>query len=102
LVGRDSLILKEIDRVAQKIVNSERFPEMPLDLEEYEDSFELAQIEAEDDYREINPHPHTRAEESPEEATAEEFMRMIATQKQQIDELQGTVRMLTMQDQNQP
>jgi len=102
LVGRDSLILKGIDRVAQKIVHSERFPEMPLDLDEYEDSFALAQIEAEDDYRDINPHPHTRADQSPDEASAEEFMRLITAQKQQINELQGTVRALTMQDQNQP
>jgi len=61
LVGRDSLILKEIDRVAQKIVHSERFPEMPLDLDEYEDSFALAEIEAEDDYKQINPHPQHQA-----------------------------------------
>lgn len=102
LVGRDSLILKEIDRVAQKIVHSERFPEMPLDLDEYEDSFALAEIEAEDDYRNINPHPHTRLDQSPDEASAEEFMRLIAAQKQQINELQGTVRALTMQGQNEP
>ncbi len=102
LVGRDSLILKGIDRVAQKIVHSERFPEMPLDLEEYEDSFELTQIEAEDDYRDVNPHPHTRADQSPDEASAEEFMRLITAQKQQINELQGTVRMLTMQGRDEP
>jgi flagellar biosynthesis protein FlhG len=102
LVGRDSLILKEIDRVAQKIVHSERFPEMPLDLNEYEDSFALAQIEAEEDYREINPHPHTRAAQTPDEASAEEFLRLIAAQKQQINELQGTLRMLTMRGQEEP
>jgi flagellar biosynthesis protein FlhG len=96
LVGRDSLILKEIDRMAQKIVHSERFPEMPLDLEEYEDSFELATIEAEDDYASINPHPHTRVDEAPDEATAEEFIRLITAQKQQIKELQGTIHALTM------
>jgi flagellar biosynthesis protein FlhG len=102
LVGRDSLILKEIDRVAQKIVHSERFPEMPLDLNEYEDSFALAQIEAEDDYRQVNPHPHTRADQTPDEASAEDFMRLIAAQKQQINELQGTLRMLTMQEKDDP
>jgi flagellar biosynthesis protein FlhG len=102
LVGRDSLILKEIDRVAQKIVHSERFPEMPLDLDEYEDSFALAQIEAENDYREINPHPHTQAEQSPGEASVEDFLRLITAQKQQINELQGTVRALTMRGQSEP
>jgi flagellar biosynthesis protein FlhG len=99
LVGRDSLILKEIDRLAQKIVHSENFPEMPLDLESYEDSFELATIEAEDDYQDINPHPHTRVNEHPDEATTEEFIRLIAAQKAQIRELEGTLRMLTMQNQ---
>jgi flagellar biosynthesis protein FlhG len=98
-VGRDSLILKQIDRVAQKIVHSENFPDMPLDLDEYEDSFELATIEAEDDYQFINPHPHTRAEQQPDEATTEEFIRLIAAQKAQIRELEGTLRMLTMGDQ---
>ena len=102
LVGRDSLILKEIDRLAQKIVHSESFPDMPLDLNEYEDSFALAQIEAEDDYLHINPHPHTRPEQTPDEATTEEFIRLIAAQKQQINELQGTVRMLTMQAPENP
>ena len=96
LVGRDSLILKEIDRMAQKIVHSQRFPEMPLDLNEYEDSFELATIEAEDDYASINPHPHTLMDESPDQATAEEFIRLISAQKQQIKELQGTIHALTM------
>lgn len=98
LVGRESLILKEIDRVAQKIVHSARFPEMPLDLDEYEDSFELATIEAEDDYATINPHPHTRMEQAPDEATAEEFIRLISAQKQQIKELQGTIHALTMSE----
>lgn len=102
LVGRDSLVLKEVDRITQKIVHSERFPEMPLDLNEYEDSFALAQIEAEDDYSSINPHPHTRIDQSPDDASAEEFMRLIAAQKQQINELQGTVRALTMQGQSAP
>ncbi|MFW5689391.1 MAG: hypothetical protein ACOC1U_07460, partial [Spirochaetota bacterium] len=96
LVGRDSLILKEIDRITQKIVHSERFPEMPLDLNEYEDSFELATIEAEDDYAFINPHPHTRVDQTPDQATAEEFIRLITAQKQQIKELQGTIHALTM------
>jgi flagellar biosynthesis protein FlhG len=102
LVGRDSLILKEIDRLAQKIVHSDSFPEMPLDLDEYEDSFELAAIEAEDDYKDINPHPHTRMDQQPDEATAEEFIRLITAQKQEIKELQNTVRALTLQNGNTP
>lgn len=102
LVGRESLILKEIDRLAQKIVHSDNFPEMPLDVEEYEDSFGLATIEAEDDYKDINPHPHTRMDQQPDEATAEEFIRLITAQKQEIKELQNTVRALTLQKGNSP
>lgn len=96
LVGRDSLILKEVDRIAQKIIHSERFPEMPLDLNEYEDSFELATLEAEDDHASINPHPQIGMEQSQDQATVEEFIRLISAQKQQIRELQGTVRALTL------
>jgi flagellar biosynthesis protein FlhG len=96
LVGRDSLIVREIDRIAQKIIHSERFPEMPLDLEEYEDSFELATIEAEDDYGSANPHPRAEVNAGPDDSDAGEFIRLISAQKQQIRELQGTIHALTM------
>ena len=96
LVGRDSLILKEIDRMAQKIIHSERFPEMPLDLEEYEDSFALATIEAEDDHGSTNPHPRARIDAGSDDSDAGEFIRLISAQKQQIRELQGTIHALTM------
>ena len=96
LVGRDSLIVREIERVAQKIIHSERFPEMPLDLDEYEDSFALATIEAEDDHQSANPHPRAAIEAGSDDAAAGEFIRLISAQKQQIRELQGTIHALTM------
>lgn len=102
VVGRDSLILKEIDRMAQKIVHSEQFPDMPLDLSEYEDSFGLATIEAEDDFGAINAHPFTRLDQSAEDANAEEFIRLIAAQKNRIRDLERTVHALTMQTPQRP
>lgn len=89
----DSVVTLELDRMAQKIVQSPRFPTMPLDLNEYSDSFELARLEAQNDASD------GQGAETPGEETGlseEEFMKIISAQKQQIEELQGTVRMLTM------
>jgi flagellar biosynthesis protein FlhG len=88
----DSLVSREIDRIAQKILQSPQFPVMPLDLEEYEDSFELASIEAQNDFSDVEGIEDMRqAGISPED-----FLAVIAAQKKKIEELQGTVRMLTM------
>jgi flagellar biosynthesis protein FlhG len=89
----DSIVTLELDRMTQKLIQSPRFPNMPLDLNEYRDSFELARIEAQNDSPESHP-----AESSSEETglSQDEFMQIISAQKQQIEELQGTVRMLTM------
>lgn len=101
IVGQESLILREIDRVAQKLVHSERFPEMPLDLEEYEDSFGLAQIEAEDDFAAVVPRQRGPQPAPGEAEDTERLIGLIAEQKKKIEELQGTVRMLTMQQNQQ-
>lgn len=92
--SHDSVAAVELDRIAQKIIHSPRFPDMPIDLEEYESSFELAAVEAENDFAEIEQ----GATEEPDAVSLshEEFIAIIASQKQQIDELKGTVRMLTM------
>lgn len=88
----DSLVSREIDRIAQKILQSPQYPIMPLDLEEYEDSFELASIEAQNDFSDVEGIEDMRqAGISPED-----FLAIIAAQKKKIEELQGTVRMLTM------
>jgi flagellar biosynthesis protein FlhG len=44
-----SVTAEGMDRIVQKITLSKRFPEMPLELDYYKDSFELTQIEAEND-----------------------------------------------------
>jgi flagellar biosynthesis protein FlhG len=45
----ETIVAMELNRIAQKILQSERFPQMPYDLNLYKDSFELAEIEAEYD-----------------------------------------------------
>lgn len=102
MVGQQSLILREIDRIAQKLVHSERFPEMPLDLDEYEDSFGLAQIEADDDYAAVVPRSRGPQPSEGDQEDTQKLIELIAAQKQKIDELQGTVRMLTMQQDGPP
>ncbi len=92
---RSSIAAREIERIALKMVHSERFPEMPLDLDYYRDTFELTQIEAENDYRELA----TPLQGSDAALEMTELISMISAQKQQINELKSTVRMLTMKNQ---
>jgi flagellar biosynthesis protein FlhG len=88
----DSLVSREIDRIAQKLLQSPQYPIMPLDTREYEDSFGLAAIEAQNDFGEVEGIGDMRqAGISPED-----FLAIIAAQKKKIEELQGTVRMLTI------
>ncbi len=89
----DSLVSREIDRIAQKILQSPQYPVMPLDLQEYEDSFELASIEARNDFTEVDGMEDARQRAG---VSPEDFLAIIAAQKKKIEELQGTVRMLTM------
>jgi flagellar biosynthesis protein FlhG len=65
---------------------------MPLDYSEYSDSFELTRIEAENDYADVSG----EQEQGELGVSHEEFLSIIAMQKKQIEELRGTVRMLTM------
>jgi flagellar biosynthesis protein FlhG len=88
----DSLVSREIDRIAQKILQSPQFPIMPLDTEEYDDSFGLAAIEAQNDFSDVEGIEDMRQAG----ITPEDFLAIIAAQKKRIEELQGTVRMLTM------
>ncbi|NBF39286.1 MAG: P-loop NTPase [Spirochaetes bacterium] len=89
----DSLVSREIDRIAQKILQSPQYPVMPLDLQEYEDSFGLATIEARNDFTEVDGMEDARQRAG---VSPEDFLAIIAAQKKKIEELQGTVRMLTM------
>jgi flagellar biosynthesis protein FlhG len=90
----DSLAAAQISRIAQKILQSDRFPHMPLDLDYYADTYELALIEAQNDYEELQ----TMGSGEEEEIEAADMLAIISDQKRQINELRGTVRMLTMKD----
>lgn len=96
IVAEDAerLISVEIDRLAQKIVQSPEYPTMALATDMYEDSYELMRIEAQNDLAEL--HERESASEARDYADAEEFLEVLSAQKRQIKELQGTIRMLTM------
>ena len=87
----DAISTREISRISQKILQSERFPVMPLDLDYYADTYELALIEAQNDYDEIQ----TTAKDE-DDVDAGDLLAIISEQKQQINELRGTVRNLTL------
>jgi flagellar biosynthesis protein FlhG len=88
---------RQIERIAEKIVQSRNFPDLPLDLSMYKDSFELAAIEAENDWTYMREEasgggvPAAGSGIDPAEMAA-----IIAAQQQKIQELQSTVRMLTL------
>jgi len=46
----DTVTAAGLNRIAQKILQSENFPEMPLDFEYYSDTFELTELEADQDF----------------------------------------------------
>ncbi|TVQ41540.1 MAG: MinD/ParA family protein [Spirochaetaceae bacterium] len=94
--SHDSIAAVELDRIAQKIIHSPRFPDMPIDTDEYESSFELAEIEAANDFEEIEQSDATPAAESDVDVSHEEYAAIIAAQRHEIQNLKGTVRMLTM------
>jgi flagellar biosynthesis protein FlhG len=93
----ERLLSIEIDRLAQKIVQSPEFPSLALARDLYEDSFELMRIEAQNDLSEVRNRESSAGAQS--YADAEEFLEVLSAQKRQIKELQGTIRMLTMRRQ---
>ena len=91
---RHSIVSKDIERIAQKIIQSNQFPDMPLDLNYYKDTFELTHIEAQNDYQEL-----AGLNKLEEEVNIGKLLSVIDRQKKQIKSLEGTVRILT---QNKP
>ena len=91
---KHSIASKDIERIAQKIIQSGRFPEMPLDLNYYKDTFELTQIEAQNDFQE-----GAGLNQLEEEVNIGRLLSVIDTQKKHIKDLEGTLRMLS---QNRP
>ena len=93
----ESVVTRQIERIAQKILQSEKYPYMPLDLESYHDTYELARIEAEGDFEDIQQETQEVSNQAGIETA--ELIEMISEQKKQIRELRGALRMLTMKQQ---
>jgi len=96
---QDSLSAQQIFRIGQKIVQSRHFPDLPLDLNEYKNSYELAHIETENDF-----FLHQQIKEELERSAKPEYdidqlMEIIEKQQQKIQELQNTVRMMGLGNQ---
>jgi flagellar biosynthesis protein FlhG len=90
----DSIAVRQLHRIAQKILQSEKYPVMPFDFSYYKDPVELAYIEAENDFLEINGAKHESG--SSTQDLPEEVLSLLKKQKEEIDELKSTVRMLTL------
>ncbi len=100
--AEDSFMAAQLNRIAQKLVQSPRFPEMPLSLDEYSDSFELAQIELVNDFERCAGEP-IEDEASvggdvsmPEGISDSDLVALISAQKQEIEDLKTTIRNLTL------
>ena len=91
----DALISEEVHRMSQKIIQSRRFPEMPLELDYYADSFELAHIEVENDLAQLQSSEND-GRLGPSADDVDKLMEIISLQQEKINELQGTLRMLTI------
>jgi len=87
----DTVAGKEIFRITQKILQSEEFPNMPLELDYYADTYELTLLEAQSDFEDLQADGG-----DDEDVGAADLLAIISEQKRQIDELRGTVRMLTL------
>jgi flagellar biosynthesis protein FlhG len=92
----NGLVSQQIDRLAQKIVQSPAFPDLALETDMYEDSYQLTRIELEYDEAEYAESRHQQSVS--QVADAEEFLSVLSAQRKRIKELQGTVRMLTMKN----
>lgn len=94
LLAPEGLVSKQISRMAEKILQSKSFPDLPLDLSQYKDSFELSEIEAHNDLAETSS--AESAKKQGEALTPEQFLTVLTAQQKKISELQGTIRMLTL------
>ena len=96
LDNEENIAATEIHRIAQKIMQSGKFPKMPLELDYYADSFELIHIEMENDLAAVQS--STKNTDSPENYDIDKLLELIRIQQGKIQELQGTVRMLSISE----
>ena len=83
----DSLFSRQIHRIVQKIVQSEEYPFMPFDYSIYKNSFELAFIEAEYDFQELN-NSYDEFLNEDGSYNIEQMLEIINNQQNQIKELE--------------
>jgi flagellar biosynthesis protein FlhG len=94
LEAPESLMARQVDRLAQKIVQSPDFPNLALDTSMYRNSYELLRLEAQADFAELAA--ASQADDADDQTR--EFIEILASQKERIQELQNTVRMLTIRN----
>ena len=89
----DEIVTQEIHRISQKIIQSGQFPRMPLELDYYSDTFELAQIETENDIAAARKTTETMEEDRYD---IDKLLELVRIQQSKIMELQSTVKILSM------
>jgi len=96
LDSEENIATTEIHRIAQKIIQSGNFPKMPLELDYYADSFELIHIEMENDLAAVQGRGKNTG--SSGDYDIDKLLELIRIQQGKIQELQGTVRMLSINE----
>ena len=96
LDSEENIATTEIHRIAQKIIQSGNFPKMPLELDYYADSFELIHIEMENDLAAVQGRGKNTG--SSGDYDVDKLLELIRIQQGKIQELQGTVRMLSINE----
>lgn len=86
----ESVSASQILRIAQKIALSENFPQMPYDHKEFNSSFEIAEVEAENDFELLKSTGFSN-----DDYDVEKLLELVKKQRDMIAELQGTIRMMS-------
>ncbi len=90
----ESVSASQIFRIAQKIALSENFPEMPYDPHEFDSTFDITEVEAENDFELLK----NLQKYSSNDYDVEKLLDLVRKQRDMIAELQGTIRMLSQGD----
>jgi len=86
----ESVSASQIFRIAQKIALSENFPEMPYDKREFDSSFDITEVEAENDFEILKSSGFSN-----DDYDVEKLLDLVKKQRDMIAELRGTLRMMS-------
>lgn len=78
--NNDTVSAMGLNRIAQKILQSQHYPEMPLETDYYSDSFELTDLEADQDFE-------LKQQESGDGLYSEQYVQGLVTKLEEQDEL---------------